>query len=92
MASVEVTGLDDRLYEALRLQAAMDNRSVSQEVAAILQGYFAHLPQEAAKANEAFLSLVGTWKDDRTAEEIISDIRNARQSGLRFFADSNVFD
>ncbi len=37
MATVELANIDDRLYEALQARAARDNRSVSQEVVAIVQ-------------------------------------------------------
>jgi plasmid stability protein len=92
MATLQVKGLDDRLYEALRARASMDNRSISQEVAAIIRDYLSRSPQDARRANEAFAELIGAWVDNRSAEEITSDIRKARQSGTRFGVDANVFD
>lgn len=92
MATLQVKGIDDRLYGALRARASMDNRSISQEVIAIVREYLARPSQDTRKANEAFLELVGTWQDDRSAEEIIDDIRGSRRSGQRFEAKPNVFD
>jgi plasmid stability protein len=67
MATLQIKGIDDRLYEALRARAEMDNRSISQEVVAILQEHLGRPPQDARKANEAFMELVGSWPDNRTA-------------------------
>lgn len=92
MATLQVKGIDDRLYEALRARAKLDNRSISQEVMAIVQEHLARPSQDARKTNEAFMELVGSWRDDRSAEEITADIRASRQSGHRFRINPRVFD
>ena len=92
MATLQVKGIDDHLYGALRARASMDNRSISQEVIAIVREYLGRPSGDTRKANEAFLELVGSWQDDRSAEEITADIRASRRSGRRFEAKSNVFD
>jgi len=83
MATLQVRSIDDQLYEALGRMAARDHRSISQQVIAILKE---HLSQPARKANatEDFLSLCSTWKDERTAEEIVREIRANRKSRTRF--------
>ena len=60
MATVDLTNIDDRLYEALLARAAKDNRSVSEEVETILREHLVEPPQDARKANEAFMELVGS--------------------------------
>jgi plasmid stability protein len=92
MATVELTNIDEGLYEALLMRAAKDNCSISQEVVAIVQKCLAQPPQDARKANEAFMELAGSWQESRTAEEIVADIRSSRQSGHRFDVDPHVFD
>ena len=92
MATVELANIDERLYNALLARAAKDNRSVSEEVETILREHLVESPQDARKANEAFMELVGSWQDDRTAAEIVSDIRASRRSELRFKVDPRVFD
>jgi plasmid stability protein len=92
MATLQVKGMDDRLYEALRARATMDNRSISQEVVAIVREYLARPSQDARHANEAFMSMLGSWPDDRDAEEIVADIQTSRRSGQRFNVDPHVFD
>lgn len=98
MASVELPNFDDRLYQTLLTQAAKDHCSVGEEVEAILRRHLVGAercsadPQEVKKANDAFLKLIGTWRDDRTAEEIVADIRASRRTDQRFNADHRVFD
>jgi plasmid stability protein len=84
MATLQVKGMDDRLYEALRARAAMDDRSISQEVVAIVRGYLASPPRDARSAGEAFLALAGSWKGEETPEELAAALRKARRPGRRF--------
>lgn len=42
---------------------------------------------KSAKATEEFLKLAGTWEDDRTADEIIADIKNSRVDSTRKIED-----
>lgn len=82
MATLQVRSIDDQLYEALGKKAARDNRSISQEVIAILKE---HLSQPGQKnATEKFLEICGTWKDQKTAKEISEEIRKSRKSKTRF--------
>jgi plasmid stability protein len=91
VATIELTNIDDHVYRALQARAAIDNRSISQEVEAILREFLAKRPYDPRKAAEAALELAGSWEDDRTAEEIIADIRNSRRSGHRESGLSDVF-
>ena len=92
MATLQVKGIDDQLYEALRARASMDNRSISQEVITIVREYLNRPSDDARKSNEAFGELIGGWQDDRGANEIAAEIRDARRSGRRFQSKPNVFD
>lgn len=84
MANLQVKSFDDRLYEALARRAALDNRSISQEVVAIIKEYFSKPNNSNKTATDSFLELAGTWNDDRNADEIILDIRKNRKSDRRF--------
>ena len=77
MAVLQVRNMDDRLYEALGRRAAMENRSISQQVIEIIQRYLS-APSQFKCADDAVLELAGTWEDERSADEIIADIRNSR--------------
>jgi hypothetical protein len=81
--------MDDALYASLGRRAAMENRSISQQVVEIVQRYLsAPAPNQFKCADEAVLELAGSWKDDRTAEEIVADIRKSRtQNKHRFKRD-----
>ncbi len=84
MATLQVKGIDDRLYEALRARAAMDNRSISQEVVTMIHEFLARPPQDPTEATRAAIELAGSWQDERSAEQIASDVRGSRRSGRRF--------
>ncbi|OGV73651.1 MAG: hypothetical protein A3K19_20690 [Lentisphaerae bacterium RIFOXYB12_FULL_65_16] len=83
MAILQVKGIDDQLYEALRRRATRDHRSISQEVTAIVREFLAQ-PPGVPNATDEFLKLAGTWSDPRPAAEIAKEIRAARRTGRRF--------
>jgi plasmid stability protein len=83
MATLQVRSIDEQLYQALGKRAALDNRSISQEVIAILKEHLSQ-PVQHKNATEQFLDLCGSWEDDRDAEEIAQDIRQQRLSKTRF--------
>jgi plasmid stability protein len=83
MATLQVRSMDDRLYEALGKRAAMENRSISQQVVFILKTYLATPASRHPEATERFLEICGTWDDPRDAETIAAGIRAARRTGRR---------
>ena len=86
MAVLQVRNMDDALYETLGRRAAMENRSISQQVIHIIQ-YYLSSPNQFKCADEAALKLAGTWEDERTADEIIADIRNSRTKNTHRFKE-----
>lgn len=92
MATLQVKGMDDALYQALAARAAQDNRSISQEVVTVIQDYLARPRSSVREANEAFLELCGAWADDRSAREIVADIRKHRRDSRRFRDSNRVLD
>jgi len=84
MATLQVRSIDDTLYKALGRRAAMDNRSISQEVVAILKAYLSAPKAFHENATYAFLEMCGTWSDERSPEEIVEEIRQDRQATNRF--------
>lgn len=92
MATLQVKGFDDRLYEALRARAAMQNRSVSQEVVTMIRQCLSQPPEDPRAAMAAALELAGTWQDERSAEEIVEEVMAHRRTGRRFDPQSDVFD
>ena len=50
MAMLQVRDMDDRLYERLKFVAKLDNRSISQQVVTILQGYFTSVHSKTKNA------------------------------------------
>lgn len=93
MATLQVKGMDDRLYEALGARAAMENRSISQEVVSIIRKYLSSPIKDPLETGQAILELAGTWKDDRSADKIVRDIRRSRRFSRGRSKDlKNVFD
>lgn len=80
MAILQVRTMDDDLYEALGRRAAMDNRSISQEVIAIVKDFLSK-PAVSPSADEEGLKLAGGWVDEHSAEDIAGSIRSARRTG-----------
>ena len=78
MPNLQVRNMDARLYNQLRVNAKLANRSISQHVITILQEK-TNSPHTAVKnAVDEFLALGDCWGDERTAEELVSEIRNSR--------------
>jgi plasmid stability protein len=80
MAILQVRSMDDDLYGALGRRAAMDNRSISQEVVSIIKKYLAAPQGKGDAASDEALRLAGSWDDAASAEELASSIRGARST------------
>lgn len=82
MAILQVKGIDDDLYAGLKEMAESENRSVSQQVIHLLRMYLSKREQiERSRASgEVLMELSGSWKDDRSAEEIVRELRKARKN------------
>ncbi|RKX73899.1 MAG: antitoxin [Spirochaetes bacterium] len=93
MAILQVRDIDDRIYETLKRISQQNKRSISQEVIHIIEMYLSD-PQIVKRKNstEEFLRLAGSWEDDRSAEEIIAEIRKRRSTNKRFSEKHGLFD
>jgi len=78
MPNLQVRDIDAQLYNWLCVNAKLANHSISQHVITILQEKAAAPQETPANAVDAFLALNDSWGDDRSAEEIVSEIRNSR--------------
>ncbi|OGP82685.1 MAG: antitoxin [Deltaproteobacteria bacterium RBG_16_54_11] len=92
MAILQVRDIDDRLYASLKKLAHSENRSLSQEVISILEKYLSNPALFKNNPTREFLSLSTSWEDDRTADEIIADIKKNRRNSKRFGVEHVVFD
>ena len=86
MAVLQVRSMDDALYGALGRRAALENRSISQEVVSIIKKYLATPHRLSGTADAEALHLAGSWNDSRSEEEIAGTIRKAR--GTKRFQDA----
>lgn len=87
MATLQVRSMDDALYRALGARAAMENRSISQEVIVIVKDYLSRPSSRHQSMTAQFLELCGSWQDDRSEEEISAEIRNARVENAERFGE-----
>ena len=92
MANLQVKDIDEKLYDTLRRLASNDRRSISQEVVYILQKYLSKPDSFEKNPTEEFLKLSGSWDDERSAEEIITEIYSNRRNSTRFGNDDELFD
>lgn len=92
MAILQVRDIDDRLYSSLKNLAKSENRSLSQEVISILEKYLSNPVVFKNNPTREFLSLSGSWADDRTADEIVKGIKKKRRNSRRFEAQNVLFD
>jgi len=92
MATLQVRDIDDRLYNFLKTSAKLQNRSISQEVVTIIQNYLNSSKPTSTNATLEFLSLTGAWKEEKTAEEIVKNIRKGRRQSKRFGEKDGLFD
>jgi len=90
MAVVQIHDLDDRLYEALKTLAIKEKRSISEEIAFMIEAYLNFPKTSHVQATEEFLTL--TWTGDESSEEIVTDIHRERKNSSRFESRHDLFD
>jgi len=85
MANLQIKGIDDRLYEELKALAAMENRSLSQQVLFLIRALISRKKSfELSKsAAEVLLELSGSWHDSRKPDDIVSEIRKSRKNSKK---------
>jgi len=85
MANLQIKNIDDELYAQIKRLAALENRSVSQEVLFLVKDYLAKGGTLSAAETPAhvLLSLSGSWEDERSAEEIAHEIRSGRKNSRK---------
>ena len=85
MANLQIKNIDEDLYEEIKRAASAENRSVSQQVLTLIRDYLAKRNQVSKLKTPArvLLELSGTWEDERSAEEIVQDIKKSRRNSKK---------
>ena len=93
VANLQIKGIEDALYSQIKELAASENRSISQQILFLVKRYIANNKQfqKTKTPAQILLNLSGSWEDSRGADEILSDIKNARKTSSRFKKGSDVF-
>ncbi len=92
MATLQVRDIDDRVYKELKLRAKSKHRSLSQEVAHIIEEYLAQPNRDYKRQSDLLLELSGSWEGPESANEILASIRKNRMNLRRFRKDNALFD
>jgi hypothetical protein len=85
MANLQIKGIDDGLYRQIKQMASMENRSIGQQVLFLVKTYMVkkRIVSESRSPAQVLLDLSGAWDDHRSAEQIVSDIKQARKGSKR---------
>jgi len=92
MANLQVRDINENLYESLKRRAELEHRSISQEVVMIIESHLKRNNLESEIQTFEFLKLSNSWKDDRSAKEIASDLKNSRSKNTRLGKVNELFD
>jgi len=90
MATLQVRDIDDDVYNSLKMLAKKDHRSISQEVANILEAYVKMPDKKHSFQTEEFLSL--KWSGRESAEALIEKIKPKTKESRRFGEKNGLFD
>lgn len=85
MANLQIKGMDDELYAQIKAIAAAQNRSVSGQVVNLIKEYLAKEKtlRSTKTPAQVLIELSGSWNDDRTADEIVADIKAHRKNSKK---------
>jgi len=72
-----IVELPDDIHRELKKRAADSHKTLKDIVTELIRGYLWEKEKIALSAKET--GLCGSWDDERTAEEIIRDIKNHRR-------------
>ncbi len=85
MANLQIKGIEDDLYAEIKNLAAAENRSVSQQILFLAKEYLAKKKgiSQVGTSAQTLLDLSGSWEDERSADDIVSDIKAARRNSRK---------
>ena len=86
MANLQIKGIEASLYEEIKLLAKSESRSVSQQVLHLIKHWISNKKQfdKVATPAETLLELSGTWEGNKSADDLVADIKSARTNTRRF--------
>jgi plasmid stability protein len=85
MANLQIKGIEDELYRELKIMAAEENRSVSQQALFLVKEYLARKKQLRALKTPAqiLLDLSSSWQDHQDSAKMIAQIKKARRNSQK---------
>ena len=85
MENLQIKGMDDDLYAQLKSLDVSENQSIRQQVLYLLKRYIARKHQLLGTRTPAqvLLELSGSWEDDRSAGQIVKELKAGRKSSQK---------
>ncbi|MEN6421130.1 MAG: hypothetical protein ABFD76_04220 [Smithella sp.] len=82
MANLQIKGMNDDFYAQIKALAGSENRSISQQILFMTKEYLLKKQQVQAirMPAQVLLDMSGAWEDEKTAEEIIADLKQSRKN------------
>ncbi|GFP35516.1 hypothetical protein HKBW3S43_01307 [Candidatus Hakubella thermalkaliphila] len=74
-----IVELPDELHEELKKAAVIDHRTLKDIVTGLIVSYLSHSKHGGNGRKAEKTGFCGSWEDERTAEEIVADIRAERR-------------
>jgi hypothetical protein len=71
-----IVELPDELHGALKKKAVTNNKTIKEVITELVNAYISSSGKNQNKMNKT--GICGTWNDERTADEIIKDIKEHR--------------
>lgn len=88
MPSLTLRNIPDHLLSGIRILSERERRSLNNEILVVLEAGFASkasaleaAPVGAELEAELWKELCGMWRDERSEDEIVADIRERRSKG-----------
>ena len=72
-----IVELPDEIHGELKKKATMDNKTLKEIVTNLIKKYLSGLQEKTKPKRET--GLCGSWEDERSADEIIRDIKTHRK-------------
>jgi hypothetical protein len=82
MANLQIKGMDDAFYAQIKKLAAVQNRSVSQQIQFVVREFLAKTAhhQKTKYPAQLLLEMAGSWLDNRKPDIIVKGIKSRRQN------------
>jgi hypothetical protein len=72
-----IVELPDEIHREFKKKAIVNNKTLKEVITNLIEKYLSSVPEQIKTNKET--GLCGSWEDDRSADEIIKDIKTHRE-------------